>query len=83
MAPALSEEAGALLRSSLGFCPAHTRRLIALGEPAVLRQPWEFVLRAAVGRTERLITAGEAPPAGAVPGVRDGGSARPGHAAPC
>ncbi|WP_329260304.1 hypothetical protein OG417_24170 [Actinoallomurus sp. NBC_01490] len=62
MAPALSEEAGALLRSSLGFCPAHTRRLIALGEPAVLRQPWEFVLRAAVGRTERLITAGEAPP---------------------
>ncbi|WP_345461760.1 hypothetical protein [Actinoallomurus oryzae] len=50
-----------LLRSSLGFCPAHTRRLIALGEPPVLRQPWEFVLRAAVGRTERLITAGEAP----------------------
>lgn len=51
-----------LLRSSLGFCPAHTRRLIALGEPAVLRQPWEFVLRAAVGRTERLKPGSSRPP---------------------
>ncbi|MFB9831916.1 hypothetical protein [Actinoallomurus acaciae] len=49
------------LGSSSGFCPAHTRRLVALDKPAVLRRPWEFVLRAAIDRVERLIATGRAP----------------------
>lgn len=49
------------LGNSLGFCPAHLRRLVALDKPAVLRRPWEFVLRAAIERVERLIATGKAP----------------------
>ncbi len=49
------------LRRSVGFCPAHTRRLIILDKPAVVRRPWDFVLRGALQRAERLIQAGVQP----------------------
>jgi hypothetical protein len=42
------------LQRSLGFCPAHTRRLIALNSPGTLRQPWTFVLRGAIARAASL-----------------------------
>lgn len=42
---------------SAGYCPAHTRRLVAEGGPQVLRMPWEFVLRTAVRRAGSLAAA--------------------------
>jgi hypothetical protein len=44
-----------------GFCPAHARRLLGLDAPQLLRMPWEFVLRGALERAERLA-------AGSLPG---------------
>jgi hypothetical protein len=49
------------LRDSLGFCPAHARRLVLHYGPAVLRQPWEFTVRAAIARAEQLRDGREAP----------------------
>jgi len=42
------------LERSAGFCPAHTRRVLAEGGPGVLRMPWEFTVRGAIGRAGRL-----------------------------
>lgn len=48
------------LEQSAGFCPAHTRRVLAEGGPEVLRMPWEFTVRGAIGRAGRL-AAGDDP----------------------
>jgi hypothetical protein len=42
------------LEQSIGFCPAHARRLLAEGGPEVLRLPWKFTVRGAIGWAERL-----------------------------
>jgi hypothetical protein len=54
------------LLDSDGFCPAHTRRLLGLDSPQVLAMPWEFVLRGALPRAERL-AAGSGPGRAAAP----------------
>lgn len=43
------------LHDSVGFCPAHTRRVVGLDNPAVVRRSWEFVLKAAIARATQLI----------------------------
>ncbi len=43
------------VQESLGFCPAHTRLLLGLGAPTILRAPWEFVLSAAISRVEAAL----------------------------
>lgn len=43
------------LHDSVGFCPAHTRRVVGLDNAAVVRRPWEFVLRSAIARAMALV----------------------------
>jgi hypothetical protein len=53
----------ASLLDSGGFCPSHTRRLLSLDSPQLLRMPWQFVLRGALERAERLAAGSGAIPA--------------------
>jgi hypothetical protein len=57
----------AALGNARGFCPAHTRRLVASDKPAILRRPWEFLLRAAIECAERLIATVDVPAAAPCP----------------
>jgi hypothetical protein len=50
------------LLDSGGFCPAHTRRLLGLDSAQLFRMPWEFVLRGALERAERLSAGSAASP---------------------
>lgn len=45
----------AALHDSVGFCRAHTRRVVGLDNPGVVRRPWEFVLKAAIARATQLV----------------------------
>lgn len=42
------------LEESVGFCPAHTRRLLGEARADALQQPWEFTVRGAVGWAGQL-----------------------------